>query len=509
MFACLYVPDFVVQASLLTEPAETRVDLKQSPIAILEGPASLPRVFATNPTARRAGIQAGMTKLQVETYGGVLLRKRMVAEEESAQAVLVSLASSFSPRVESTSPGVAIIDLAGTEKLFGVWQSTVRAIAAKASAVGFDLRVAVSSNPDSALLAAQGFSANTIIPAGAEASRLAPLPIGILPMSSEMLGVFDGWGIRTFQALTALPQVAIVERLGQEGMHLQKLALGQIERPLVTVEPNAEFIESFEFDDPVETLESLAFILNRLLGQLCSRLIASSLAINALRLALELEVRRICGGNKGEPCEHNWKLPVPTQDRHMLFGLVRLYLERLSLTAPVKRLTVEATPVRPRVAQGDLFTLQAPETEKLEITLERIRGVVGDSDAEGVACVGTPCLLDTHKPDSFTVQHFSSLDIPSDSSQAAPVSALRIFRPAIETSVELDGDKPHFVRLWHGRRYVFAASGPWSSSGDWWNASVWARQEWDVALKTPEGVGFYRIYRDCIRQQWFVEGVFD
>ena len=80
MFACLYIPDFAVQAAWLPETSlarpETRAALRTSPLAILDGPASLPRVFATNSAARRAGIQPGMTKLQVETYGGVLLRKR-------------------------------------------------------------------------------------------------------------------------------------------------------------------------------------------------------------------------------------------------------------------------------------------------------------------------------------------------------------------------------------------------------------------------------------------------
>lgn len=35
------------------------------------------------------------------------------------------------------------------------------------------------------------------------------------------------------------------------------------------------------------------------------------------------------------------------------------------------------------------------------------------------------------------------------------------------------------------------------------------KQSLDVALKTTVGVGFYRIYRDCIGGQWFVEGIFD
>src|SRR5271157_1551565 len=180
MFACFYVPDFPVQASLLSEPAETRTALRSSPLAILDGPANLPRVFATNAAARRAGIQTGMTKLQVETYGGVLLRKRSITLEESAQTALLDCAATFSPRVESTTLGTAILDLAGMEKILGSWQSAARAMTAQAVEIGFDLCIAMASNPDTALLAARGFSgngsSNTIIPAGEEARRLAPLP---------------------------------------------------------------------------------------------------------------------------------------------------------------------------------------------------------------------------------------------------------------------------------------------------------------------------------------------
>lgn len=65
MFACLFVPDFSVQAALRLEPEDSREVLKQSRIAILDGPASLPRVVAMNAPARLAGIEMNMTKLQV------------------------------------------------------------------------------------------------------------------------------------------------------------------------------------------------------------------------------------------------------------------------------------------------------------------------------------------------------------------------------------------------------------------------------------------------------------
>ena len=570
MFACLYLSDFPVQASLLPEPAETRTELERSPIAILDGPANLPRVFATNAAARRAGIQAGMTKLQAEVCAGVVLRRRSLAEEESAQAALLACAATFSPRVESTTPGIAILDLSGTEKLWrqkrpeqptlrphhspdALWLRAAQIMTAKATAAGFNLRIAIASNPDTAFLAAGGFPENKIIPAGDEARQLASLPTRILPLSPKMLETLDSWGIRTFQSLSTLSAVDVVERLGQEGLYVQTLARGSVIRPLLTFETSEEFAASFEFDDPVETLESIFFMLNRLLHELCSRLISTSQAASELRLTMGLNVRQLaplCGREERERqrarretvaailsvpsdeskglCEHVWKLPLPTQDKTLLFNLLRLHLEQTSFSAPVRSLRLEVVPVKPRHAQGNLFAPPSPELEQLELTLQRIRGIVGATH-DNADRIGFPCLLDTHQPGSFAVQRFSSAfevnspsrksstsyraqpeKVPSPSPlQHAPLPSLRIFRPAIETAVELTATKPHFVRLWHRHRRVLAASGPWSSSGNWWNTAAWAREEWDVVLQTPAGPGFYRIYRDRLRDQWFVEGVFD
>ena len=290
MFACLYVPDFPVQAALLAELPQARDTLKQSPLAILDGPANLPRVIALNWSARNAGIETGMTKLQVETYGGVLLRKRIADLEDSAQNVLLEFAGGFSPRVESTAAGTVTLDLSGTEKLLGPWQCAARNMTVSAAETGFNLHIAIASNPDTAFHAARGFAGITIIAPREEAQRLASLPVGTLPASPQTLEILEGWGISTFDALAVLPTVAVVERLGQQGLYLQKLARGETNRPLLTMEPVKEFVASFEFDDPVETLESLFFILNRLLQQLCANLVSGSLATKELRLRIGLEV---------------------------------------------------------------------------------------------------------------------------------------------------------------------------------------------------------------------------
>src|SRR5579872_6256117 len=115
MFACLYVPDFPVQAALLSEPEQKWEVLRRAPMVVLDGPASQPRVAALNDPARKMGIEPGMTKLQVETCGGVRLWKRSAEEESSAQARLLECANFFSPKTEADSPGTVLVDLAGTE----------------------------------------------------------------------------------------------------------------------------------------------------------------------------------------------------------------------------------------------------------------------------------------------------------------------------------------------------------------------------------------------------------
>ena len=63
MFACIYVPDFPVEAIVRAEPL-----LRERAVAVLEGKPPLVRVAALNEKARWLGIEAGMTKLQAEAF---------------------------------------------------------------------------------------------------------------------------------------------------------------------------------------------------------------------------------------------------------------------------------------------------------------------------------------------------------------------------------------------------------------------------------------------------------
>src|SRR5439155_6792549 len=119
---------------------------------------------------------------------------------------------------------------------------------------------AIAANPDAAVHAARGLPGVTVIPRGEEAARLAGLPVELLGPSPEIQETLDCWGIRTFRDLAGLPEIGVAERLGAEGVRLQKLARGQGSRPLRPAGEELVFEEAVELEYPVTELEPLSFL---------------------------------------------------------------------------------------------------------------------------------------------------------------------------------------------------------------------------------------------------------
>ena len=546
-FACIFVPDFPVEAIVRTEPG-----LRSHSVAVLEGKPPLEKVLAANEEARHAGISVGMTKLQAELCGSVTLRQRSELQESVAHHALLDCAQSFSPRVEAVAADTLLLDLSGLGKLFGPLPKIARAISRRASDMGLEANVAVAPNLESALLAAHGFSGVTVVPEGKEAECLSGLPVHVLfakgteiDKSEGILRTLAAWGIRKFCDLAALPEVQLSERLGQYGLELQRKARGTSNRTLSPSDPPLVFEEAIELEYPIVLLEPLAFALNRMLEQLCARLQARALAAQELHLELTLEngyVRETDPTTKDplqlrseQASEHAGKvdsyqftdsppmsrslrqgrifqrsihLPVPLLNPKTFLKLLQLDLNANPPGAPVKKIALRMEPAKPRPGQNGLFMPSSPEPEKLELTLARISGVVGQGR------VGSPALLDAHRREAFEIQHFSPLAPRNgnDSVQDDLITALRIFRPAVAVRVNHQNGKPSHISATRQKEIsgdVLWAAGPWRSSGDWWEQDAWIRDEWDIALRRESGVALYRLVHDLVAGKWVVEGEYD
>jgi protein ImuB len=529
MFACIFVPDFPVAAVFRAEP-----ELRAQAVAIFEGKPPLEKVFAVNESASRVGITPGMTKAQAELCSELTLRPRSRLQESTAHAALLDCAQSFSPCVEDAADGTAILDLAGIESLFGTLPEIARSLFHRAADLGLGANVAVASNPDAAVLAARGFSGVTVISPGKESESLGSLPVEVLftdwgdgneregkkkdeqqKESARLLATLERWGVRHMRALAALPEVALSERLGQEGLRLQKLARGAASRTLVPVEAPAVFEEAVELEHPIVLLEPLAFLLNRLLDQICARLASRALNTQELRLTLELENFLSCNRHAertNQQFRRTLRLPLPMLDAKLFLKLLQLDLNAHPPGAPILKIHLAAEPARPRSAQGGLFLPPSPEPEKLELTLARIAGLVGE------AHVGSLELLDTHRAEGFRMRRFVPGATPETKHQEvsgeekSAVAALRLFRPPLRAAVVLENGELARVACSKKKEVqgsVLWKAGPWRSSGDWWEREAWARDEWDIALQSGDGVALYRLVHDLLGGGWFVEGSYD
>jgi protein ImuB len=527
-FACIYVPNFLVAAALRAEP-----ELQARPIAIFEGKPPLEKIIAANEKAAHLGIAPGMTKVQAELCSELALRPRSPLQESATHAALLDCAQSFSPCVEDTACDTALLDLAGMESLFGSQMEISRAISNRAATLGLAANVALASNPDTAALAARGVTGVTVIPAGKEADQLGSLPLEVLfanriekdhldgdqkETGNRLLETFARWGIRNLHALATLPKIALSERLGQEGLRLQQLARGTASRTLVPVEAPPIFEEAVELEHAVVLLEPLAFLLNRLLEQLCARLGSRALATQELRLTLELEnfsSRNQQSKINNQQFLRTLRLPQPMLDAKVFLKLLQLDLNAHPPGAPIVKVHLAAEPAHPRSAQGGLFLPPLPEPEKLELTLARIATMVGENN------VGAVELLDTHRPEGFRMRRFVSevaqkheARKTSDSTgdEKSAVTALRRFRPPLRVNVILENSQPVSVACAKKKDIqgdVLWKAGPWRASGDWWEREAWSRDEWDLAVQNGETVSFYRLVHDLLGGGWFVEGAYD
>jgi protein ImuB len=413
---------------------------------------------------------------------------------------LRALAFDFSPLVEQSAassgqPNAVTFDASGLDRLFGLPQDVAAAIARRAEEMGAKARIAIAANPDAAICAARAFPGVSIVPYGDEAKFLGELPVSVLAPSPELADTLARWGIRRLREFGALPALGIAERLGAEGLKLRRLARGEVERKLLLIEDPQRFEEEIELEYPVELLEPLSFLLARLLNGLITRLATRALSTNELRLRLRLENR--------STHERTLRLPVPSLDAKAFLKLMQLDLEAHPPAAPIVHVWMAANPVKPRAAQGGLFVPAAPEPVKLELTLARIRAIVGEDRAGAVE------LLDTHRPDAFRA---APLELSPAKSRQARIAkpgistylAFRMYRPPRAARVAIAASHPTFVTADRIRGNVLESAGPWRTSGDWWTADPWSRDEWDIALSDG---GLYRLY--CCPRGWFIEGSYD
>ncbi|HVS51942.1 MAG TPA: DNA polymerase Y family protein [Opitutaceae bacterium] len=522
MFAVLHIADFALHAVLRHEPAATG-----QPAALFSGTGKKSLVLAANPAARALGVALGMTAPQaVARCPALVIRTPKPAAETEARAALLAVGFTLSPAIEDTAPGLCTADLKGADPA----KHAPLAVSALAqlAALGLPATVGLARTPLLARYAARSvqpdlssfslsfssaFDASSplsherktnaenereragilLLSPADEESFLAPLPLAVADPSPPLAAVLVDWGLRTLGDLTALPRDEIVRRFGSEGLALWQRAAGGTLRPLHPVVPPQKFSARMEFENEIETLEPLLFILRRFLDRLALELRAAQFVAAELHLALKLE----------DDTRHarRFRLPEPTADVEVLFRALHTHLESLTTPAAIVALELDLTPARPLVRQQGLFETGLRDPHGFAETLARVSALVGHDR------IGTPQLPDTHRPDAVQLIPPAPVIPPAVPDPLHPPLGLplRRFRPPVPARLSAANDGS--VYLWSDRVQgeISLRGPPYPASGEWWQKDrAWQRVESDIAL--AEG-GLYRLVR--VGESYFLEGEYD
>lgn len=397
--------------------------------------------------------------------------------------LLEEIGHQFSPEVEICDDSTVVFSIEGLGKLMGSVSQIAGEIAKQGAARGIQANLAIAANPDAAIQAARFFSGTTLIPPGREKAALGEIPVTALALPDDMRETLLGWGVNTFAEFAALPPLGIVERFGAEGLRLQDQARGAARRPLLLKRDRVQFQRSTQFDHPLDNSQSLLFVINGMLVDLCREMSLHGVAASELRLQLDRE--RIL------------TFAIPLRGPAPILKLLQLHLEANPPSSAIIALTVTLIAVEPRTAQSGLFTPTSPEPARLQILLARIGGIVGAEN------IGAAQLLNTHRPDAYTIKPMQDVLVCPKVPQSTRL-VIRVYRPALQARVIIERGYPRRVAAPGITGNVISYGGPWRGSGDWWTHTAWSRDEWDVALSDG---GIYRIYSTL--NQWFVAGVYD
>ena len=540
MYACVWAAEFSAQALL-----RLRADWQTKPVVVLDGCAPEERVCSLNRLAGRRGVVKGMTRLEAESIHGLRLLKRSAESEAAARLVFLECAAKFSPRIEEacidhTNAGAQsaearrrrdsrtacafVLDIAGTERLFGHPQHLAERLRNELAMAGFRASVAISANYDTACMKASSIHGIAMIPEGAEMAALAKLPIAALNMDEEYAAIFALWGIGTLGELAAMPEAELVARVGPQARRWCALVRGEAAHAFVPIEAQFALDEFCEFEAPVEQIDSLLFIGARMIDCLAARAAGRALALRTLTARMSLET----GGAHSVTI----RPAVPSTDRRFLLKLLQLEIGAHPPQAAVVSLTLHAEAGAQSKMQLGLFAPQTPEPSRLDVTLARLKAMVGEER------VGSPVLEDTHRASGFHMEEFSLPDFKSRTRntsgkrdadiEASPRMALRRVRPARAVRVVVSPTatastlhradqpmkqatlKPVSFRDGEHTFVVASAYGPWRTSGCWWSLDAWHTEEWDVLATTNSGATVACLLtRDCARNAWRLEAFYD
>ncbi|MDQ2642146.1 MAG: DNA polymerase Y family protein [Pseudomonadota bacterium] len=418
----------------------------------------------------------------------------------SVPADLLRVAQGFTPRVAVESSDALLLELAGSQRLFGGLTGLLQALRA---AFPRPLRLALAPTPLAAVLLARAGANCCILDPSRLKGRLAPLSLQHLRWPDDELQRLASMGVHTLAELLRLPRAGLARRIGPERLWQLDRLTGTRADPRTALPMPQPFHE--RVDPGHETLdrERLLAALQPTLERLEIFLRERQRGVMALRLTLE--------HRRAPPLQCVLRCVVPEYRAARFTALLAARLERIALAEPVRsmaftagrprRFPAASLPLWAAGEQGGAATAtQVPEF------LQTLMARLGEQAVYGMA------EIDEHRPECQQQRHWPVLATPGKARhEALSAPPTGVARPLtlLEQPQPLQALRDaagHVRTLRHAGRELALLSGPERIESGWWDGRAIARDYY--VARASDGARWW-IFRECEPpRRWFLHGCF-
>lgn len=289
------------------------------PVAVLHAN----RCVAVSPGAMAHGVEPGLRRREAQARcPSIELFERDEQREARLFDVVLSELEQIVPRLEVVDAGRCALPTRGPSRYHGgdralahLVHERVRSVLSHHvgdGALPCPVGVGIADGPRAAMIAAHESVDSLrgerplVVPKGATAAFLAPLPVGHLRHArgdpharQELIEVLGRLGLRTIGRVAALPAPDVQARFGALGVQLHRLANGvEVEPPEVGAAPLDLRVHA-AVDPPAERVDRAAFVAKALADTLQAELASRGLACTRVLVVAETDA--------GDRIERLWR----------------------------------------------------------------------------------------------------------------------------------------------------------------------------------------------------------
>jgi protein ImuB len=357
------------------------------PQLVYETRGSQQTVHRLNAAAAQTGIETGMPLTAARSLCNKLMAtERNPDHEQKTMHSLALWAMQFTSKVSLEPPCGLILEIGASLNLFGGLDNICDDIQSGLHTLGYQAYTGIAPVAAAAWLLALNRQAQVVLQRAELNTALRQLALTLLPLDPEKKTALHRLGLQCIGDCLRLPRDGLSRRLGPELVNYLDHALGRVPDPRQCISAPDHFQAQILLPEPVDQVQPLLFILQRLLRQLCGYLRARDSGAQRVRLGLIIPFQSI-----------QWlhlTLLQPSRDPEHLFRLWQEKLERVELSAAVEGLELQVRQLLPlEPAAPDLLGTPRKSTLAFMQTLERLKSRLG----EGI--IRQPFCSADHRPE--------------------------------------------------------------------------------------------------------------